>query len=77
MNAYEKQQWDEAVRFVRAGIKRNPALAAALVKDMTTESAVIMLQQVGKELKTLQAVAQAFADTAGTLVKLENQPAKD
>lgn len=67
---------NHALKVLRAGIKRNPALAAAILDGMSKEVAVNVLQSAQKELATLLTVSQAMTAAAAALTKLDT-PSKD
>jgi hypothetical protein len=69
MNYEEKA----AVALLRKSIKRDPEILVAILKDVTKESAYLILKQASRELEALTMLASVMTDAAGALVKLDNK----
>jgi hypothetical protein len=65
MKYEERQAWP----VIRGLLKRKPEYAAMLLEGITRDAAVGVLQQGLKELNDMQAIARAFAEAAGAIVK--------
>ena len=62
-----------AVALLRKSIKRDPEILVALLKDITKESAYLILIQASRELEVNLVLARAMSGLAQELVNLNKE----